>query len=68
MVNREILLLGDMHESLHSCYLPNDEWITNYKKGFVDNIIKIEMSWKKFERSNDESILFRELKPIHKKI
>ena len=37
-INRNILLLGDVHESLHSCHLPSDEWIDLYKEGLINNL------------------------------
>ena len=59
------MLLGDRHESLQSCSLPDDEWITNYKKGFIDNISQMR---KIFKKGGSITHLYSELKQYHEKI
>ena len=71
--NREVLLLGDIHESLQSCSLPDDEWITKYKNGFIKNISQMNKIYT--EETNSETNsgtniteIYNKLQPFHVKI
>ena len=67
--NREVLLLGDIHESLQSCSLPDDEWITKYKNGFIKNISQMNKIYTEETNSGTNiTEIYNKLQPFHVKI